>query len=93
MVEQAPYSPRWGIPVLRRLKLMMENQNAENFPLTESVERKSFDVLLPLMETADAAFLSQDTAVWQENIDWLYETGMIDSTFAPEDVMVDLLGG
>ena len=75
------------------LKLMMENQNAENFPLTESVERKSFDVLLPLMETADAAFLSQDAAVWQENIDWLYETGMIDSTFAPEDVMVDLLGG
>lgn len=75
------------------LKLMMENQNAENFPLTESVERKSFDVLLPLMETSDAAFLSQDTAVWQKNIDWLYETGMIDSTFAPEDVMVDLLGG
>ena len=75
------------------LKLMMENQNAENFPLPESVERKSFDVLLPLMETADAAFLSQDTAVWQENIDWQYETGMIDSTFAPEDIMVDLLGG
>ncbi len=75
------------------LKLMMEHQNAENFPLTESVEKKSFDVLLPLMETAEAPFLSQDAAVWQENIDWLHENGMIQSTFDPEEVMVDLLGG
>ena len=70
----------------------MENQNAENFPLTESVEKKSFDVLLPLMETENAAFLTQDEAVWQENIDWLYSTGMIQSTFDPSEVMVDLLG-
>lgn len=75
------------------LKLMMENQNAENFPLTESVEKKSFDVLLPLMETAQTPFLSQDAATWQQNIDWLYETGMIQSTFDPQEVMVDLLGG
>lgn len=74
------------------LKLMMENQNAENFPLTESVERKSFDVLLPIMEKEGAPFLSQDAAVWQENIDWLYETGMIETTFDPAEVMVDLLG-
>ena len=74
------------------LKLMMENQNAENFPLTESVERKSFDVLLPIMEKEGAPFLSQDAAVWQENIEWLYETGMIETTFDPAEVMVDLLG-
>ena len=74
------------------LRLMMENQNAENFPLTESVEKKSFDVLLPLMEKEGSPFLSQDSAVWQENIDWLYETGMIHSTFSPDEVMVDLLG-
>ena len=74
------------------LRLMMENQNAENFPLTESVEKKSFEVLLPLMEKAGSPFLSQDPAVWQENIDWLYEAGMIHSTFSPEEVMVDLLG-
>ena len=74
------------------LRLMMENQNAENFPLTESVEKKSFDVLLPLMEKENAPFLSQDVAVWQENIDWLHQTGMIQSTFDPAEVMVDLLG-
>ena len=54
--------------------------------------RRSFDVLLPMMETDSAAFLSQDAAVWQENIDWLQSTGMIDSTFDPAEVMVDLLG-
>lgn len=73
------------------LGLLLANQDEENFPLTESVERRSFEVLLPMMETADAAFLSQDAAVWQENIDWLLRTGMIDSTFDPAEVMVDLL--
>lgn len=74
------------------LQLMMNNQNTENFPLTESVEKKSFDVLLPIMEKEGTPFLSQDAAVWQENIDWLYSTGMIEFTFDPAEVMVDLLG-
>ena len=74
------------------LQLMMEHQNAENFPLTESVEKKSFEVLLPLMETEETPFLRQSAQVWQENINWLYETGMIESTFDPSEVIVDLLG-
>ena len=45
--------------------LLLANQDEENFPLTESVERRSFDVLLPIMETADAPFLSQDVSVWR----------------------------
>ena len=46
------------------LGLLLANQDEENFPLTESVERRSFDVLLPpIMETADAPFLSQDVSV------------------------------
>ena len=73
------------------LQLLLANQDEENFPLTESVERRSFDVLLPIMETADAPFLSQDVSVWQENIDWLQKVGMIDTAFDPAEVMVDLL--
>ena len=73
------------------LGLLLANQDEENFPLTESVERRSFDVLLPIMETADAPFLSQDVSVWQENIDWLQKVGMIDAAFDPAEVMVDLL--
>lgn len=74
------------------LDIMMNNQNSENFPLTESVEKKSFDVLLPMMETESAAFLSQDAATWQENIDWLLSTGMIETAFDPSEIMVNLLG-
>ena len=73
------------------LSLLLENQDAENFPLTESVEKRSFDVLLPIMDKEDAPFLSQDAAVWQENIDWLKSVGMIENTFDPSEVMVDLL--
>ena len=73
------------------LALMLENQDTENFPLTESVERKSFEVLLPMMENETGSFLSQDLTTWQENIDWLHEIGMISSTFDPADVVVDLL--
>ena len=72
------------------LGLLLANQDEENFPLTESVERRSFDVLLPIMETADAPFLSQDVSVWQENIDWMLESGLIDQKVEVSDVMVDL---
>ena len=57
----------------------------------EALRRRSFEVLLPMMETENAAFLSQDAAVWQENIDWLQKVGMIDAAFDPAEVMVDLL--
>ncbi len=59
------------------LEILLNNQNAENFPLSETVERQSMATLLPLMESDAVSFLSQDEAVWQQNIDWLYEQGMI----------------
>ena len=75
------------------LQLMLENQNAESFPLTESVERRSFELLLPIMDTESSPFLYQDGAVWEENIQWLLSKGMIESDFAPEDILVNLLEG
>lgn len=59
------------------LQILMENQNTENFPLSEAVEKKSMDILLSKMETEAAPFLSQDAAVWQQNADWLYERGLL----------------
>ena len=32
-------------------------------------------VLLPMMETDSAAFLSQSDACWQKNIDWMLQQG------------------
>ena len=72
------------------LSILLANQSAENFPLSETVERKSMEVLLPLMETADAAFLSQSDACWQENIDWMRAQGLLEGDVSVEDVRVIL---
>ena len=62
----------------------------ENFPLSDTVEHKSLEVLLPMMETADASFLSQSDECWQENIDWMLEQGLISKTVTLDDVRVNL---
>ncbi len=72
------------------LKILLDNQNKENFPLLESVEKESINMLLPLMETENAEFLSQDTAVWQKNIDWMLEKGIIKKSIKAEDIVVNL---
>ena len=73
------------------LQTLLDNQNEENFPLSETVERKSLETLLPLMETEEAPFLSQSAACWQENVDWLLEQGLIDQAPALEELYVELL--
>ena len=73
------------------LQILLDNQNAENFPLSPTVEKASMDVLLPLMETADAPFMAQDLTVWQENADWLYEMGLLSETADVSGMVVDLL--
>ncbi len=72
------------------LAILLKNQNEENFPLSESVERQSMTTLLPLMENDAASFLSQSEAVWQQNIDWLYEQGLITEKPPVSDLMATL---
>ena len=72
------------------LKILLENQNEENFPLSETVETQSCQTLLPLMETADAAFLTQSADNWQENIDWMYASGLISHPVEVSQVMAEL---
>ena len=72
------------------LAILMENQNEENFPLSQSVEEQSCATLLPLMETDDAAFLSMTDDCWQQNIDWMLANGLIDQSVEVSDVMVNL---
>ena len=69
------------------LAILMNNQNEENFPLTQSVEEQSCATLIPLMETEDAAFLTQTDECWQENIDWMLENELIDKAVDVSDVM------
>ena len=72
------------------LAILLANQNEENFPLSETVERSSMEVLLPMMETAEAAFLSQSDECWRENIGWMLEQGLIDRAPELDEVRVNI---
>ena len=72
------------------LATLLANQNEENFPLSETVERKSMETLLPMMETAEATYRSQSDACWQENIDWMLSQGLIEKAVSLDDVRVNL---
>lgn len=72
------------------LERLLGKQSADEFPLSRTVEEQSMNVLLPAMETEDAPFLSQTEDVWQADIDWLMENGLMDNEIAVSDVMVDL---
>ena len=72
------------------LQTLLDNQNEENFPLSETVETQSLDTLIPMMETDEAPFLSQSAACWQENVDWLLEQGLIDEAPALDELYVEL---
>ena len=72
------------------LEILLNNQNEENFPLSPTVEKQSCQVLLPLMETADAPFLSQTEANWQENMEWMFAAGLIDEKVEVSRLIADL---
>ncbi|WP_406541397.1 hypothetical protein [Clostridium ljungdahlii] len=69
----------------------MDNQKKDSFPLVQSVEEKSMNILLPKMESNGEPFLSQDKSVWQNNIDWLKKQGLLKKDIKPEDLYVNIL--
>lgn len=74
----------------KTLDILLNNQNKENFPLKKSVEMKSMQTLLPIMEMENAKFLSQDDAVWENNIKWMKDNGLIKNMIGVDDVRVNL---
>ena len=72
------------------LAVLLANQSQENFPLSEAVERSSMETLLPMMETAEAPFLSQSDECWEENIQWMLEQGLIDRAPELDEVRVNI---
>ena len=73
------------------LQILLDYQNAENFPLSPAVETESLKILLPAMEKETAEFMSQDVAVWQQNADWLYERGILSEQTDVSFLVADLL--
>ena len=73
------------------VKLLLDYQNKENFPLDQDVEKKSLEVLFPAMEPEGSEFLNQEERVWEDNIKWLKKEGLIQKVVKPEDVTISLL--
>lgn len=72
------------------LEILLNNQNKENFPLSKEVEQKSMDYLIPVMQTQTAPFLNQKESVWQNNIDWLEERGLLKNKVTASDFVAYL---
>ena len=72
------------------LQILLDNQDESNFPLDKDVETKSLDMLLGMMETDTNPFLYQDPAVFETNIKWLNEKGLIDKVIETDEIMGNL---
>jgi len=60
------------------LQILLDYQDEANFPLDQTVEAESMEILLPKM-TSSEGFGSQDETSWSETASWLYEYGLIDT--------------
>lgn len=67
------------------LNLLLLKQAVDQFPLSETVERESLEILLPIMETPQNKFLTQTKKVWENNVNWLYENGIIQKKLPAEN--------
>ena len=72
------------------LQILLNNQDQANFPLEESVETKSLDILLPKMESEDG-FGSQTEQSWQVVANGLKENELISKDHVVKDLFVDIL--
>ncbi|WP_044022535.1 ABC transporter substrate-binding protein [Bacillus sp. SG-1] len=73
------------------LNVLLSNQNEANFPLVEEVEKESLEILLPKMEPEGEMFGSQSADSWQETIDWLDESGLIEEKPDTEDIFINIV--
>ncbi|WP_337102070.1 ABC transporter substrate-binding protein [Paenibacillus sp. YIM B09110] len=65
------------------LQILLDQQS-EEFPLDAEIERKSLDILLPLMDAGSEPFGSQSKESWSSIIDWLKEQGQIKQDVSAE---------
>ncbi len=71
------------------LDILMANQEAENFPLEEKVEKESLEILLPLMKSENG-FGYQEKEVWANTAKWMKETGLIQKEPQIDELFVNM---
>ena len=82
--EDVKKNPQEGLQVL------LDHEN-DSFPLDKEVEKKSLDILLPLMEDPGVKFGYQEEEKWKEVADWLYKTKVIKEKVDPNEAFVNIV--
>ncbi len=72
------------------LRSLLANQSAE-FPLDEEIERKSLDILIPLMQVDNEPFGSQKEDQWKQFAAWMKQENVIESEPKIEEFMKNLV--
>lgn len=72
------------------LNFLFEHEN-KDFPLDREVEKKSIDILLPLMDGEDKPFGYQEQASWNAVVKWLYDEELIRKPVKAEDAYMNLM--
>ena len=73
------------------LELIMSSMNTADNPLDEVQQRESYEILIPLMETEEAPFLSMDGQVWQKIMEWMVDTGQMNKEVDVANVISNIL--
>ena len=71
------------------LQILLDKQSKE-FPLDADIEKKSLDILLPLMGAGAESFGRQSEKSWSSIIDWLTEHGQIKNDVKAEQAFRNL---
>ncbi|KKB39124.1 ABC transporter substrate-binding protein [Bacillus thermotolerans] len=70
------------------LQILLDKQDASNFPLIEEVEKESIEVLLPKMKS-ETGFGSQTKEAWEETAEWMKEAGLVKGEPQIEEMFVN----
>lgn len=69
----------------KALDLVLKVQD-KSFPLDTEVEKKSLQILTPLMENESGKFLSQDEENWNNNVKWLEDRNLLKGKVDSKDI-------
>ncbi|MGD8191236.1 ABC transporter substrate-binding protein [Brevibacillus ginsengisoli] len=69
---------------------LLLNKQAKEFPLDKTIENKSLDILLPLMDAGGKPFGTQDPNSWQQAAEWMKQVGLIKTDVPVDQVMHNL---
>lgn len=69
------------------LDTLLKYQDEGNYPLNPEIEKASMEILLPLMESDEQAFLTVNERSWTDTIDWLDEQGLLENEISASDIL------